>query len=196
WANPRALWTRAVESNPDDADAWSFYAEALASDGEPAEALAVTRQGLTHVDTPRLRLREAILVMQLGDRAGAIPLFRRAATGGDPRAMADLALLEADDPATLADALEWARRGALVAVTSAHAHRTHGKLALATGNRGEALDAFTRAYALEPASLQNRFNLGLVLTQLGRRAEAAPHLQACLGDPALADRAAELLRGS
>ena len=196
WASTRALWTRAVESNPDDAEAWSFYAEALASDGQPTEALAATRQGLTHIDSPRLRLREAILVMQLGDRAAAIPLFRRAAVAGDPRAMADLALLEADDPTTLADALDWARRGARVALTSAHAQRTHGKVALATGNNDEALDAFTRAYALEPTNLQNRFNLGLVLVQLGRRPEAIPHLQACLADPALATRAGQLLRGS
>jgi hypothetical protein len=195
WASPRALWTRAVESNPDDPEAWSFYAEALASEGDANEALAVTREGLQHVDTPRLRLREALLVMQLGHRDEAIPLFRRAATAGDPRAMADLALLEVDDPAKLADALDWARRAVRAAPTSAHAHRTHGKVALASDHPDEAYEAFLRAYALEPTNLQNRFNLGLVLIKLGRRTEAEPHLQACLADPALASRAAELLHG-
>jgi hypothetical protein len=196
WASTEALWARAVASNPDDGDAWSFYAEALDEAGEHALAEAVVDEGLAHVDSRRLLLRKALLLVERGHRTEALPIFLRAAQAGEPKAMSNFALLELADaerpgapPGLLDDALAWARRGATAAPTSAHAHRSHGKVALAAHHDDEALAAFTSAYELEPQSLGNRYNLALALLALHRVAEAVPHLEACLADPALADRA-------
>jgi hypothetical protein len=200
WASTEALWTRTVASNPDDGDAWSFYAEALDEAGDPALAATVVDEGLAHVDSRRLLLRKALLLVNSGHRAEAMPLFLRAAQAGEPKAMANLALLELADaekpgasPSLLADALDWARRGAAAAPTSAHAHRTHGKVALAAQHPDEALAAFTSAYELEPQNLGNRFNLALALLALHRPGEAIPHLEACAADPELAARASAAL---
>jgi hypothetical protein len=141
WASSRELWARAVESNPRDGTAWSLYAEALDEAGDPQLALAVTEQGLETAPSPRLVLRKALLLRELGHRGEALALFRRAAEAGEAIAMSDLALLELDDGIT-GDALAWARRGSAAAPGSAHAWRTHGKVALAAGAPDEALGAF------------------------------------------------------
>jgi tetratricopeptide (TPR) repeat protein len=197
WSSTEALWARAVESNPDDGEAWSFWAEALDEAGDHALAEQVVDEGLQHVDSRRLLLRKALLLVNSGHRGEALPLFLRAAQAGEPKAMSNLALLELADseakPALLDDALAWARRGAAAAPTSAHAHRTHGKVALAAQHPDEALAAFTSAYELEPQNLGNRFNLALALLALHRPADAIPHLEACAAEPGLAGRAAAAL---
>jgi tetratricopeptide (TPR) repeat protein len=200
WASTEALWARAVESNPDDGEAWSFYAEALDEAGDHALAEQVVDEGLRHVESRRLLLRKALLLVNSGHHDEALPLFQRAAEMGEPKAMANLALIELADsekpgapPRLLADALAWARRGAAAAPTSAHAHRTHGKVALAAREADEALAAFTRAYELEPENLGNRYNLALALLALHRPADAISHLEACAADPELAPRAAAAL---
>ena len=48
WATPLALWERAVESSPDDAEAWSFYAEGLAD-----SAVAPISRAPPHRPRPR-----------------------------------------------------------------------------------------------------------------------------------------------
>jgi tetratricopeptide (TPR) repeat protein len=184
WASNRALWARAVESDPADPTAWSQYAETLDVAGDVRAALAATAEGLRVAPSPVLQLREALLLREVGDAAGALVAMRAAAEAGEPKAMSNLALLElaAGD---VDDALTWARRGAAAGPLRAQAQRTHGKVALAAHAQEEALAAFTRAYALEPAYLGNRFNLALALIALGRGAEARPHLDACASDPAL-----------
>jgi Tfp pilus assembly protein PilF len=56
----------------------------------------------------------------------------------------------------------------------------------------EALEAFSRALALEPTPA-NRYNLGLALLALHRPAEALPHFEAASADPQIARSAAEAL---
>jgi tetratricopeptide (TPR) repeat protein len=190
WESGRTLWARAVESSPDDGDAWAYYADALEDEGDFEGAVAAAERGLVRdPDNPRLLLRRAMQHYGQGRTDLAEPLLRRSAEGGYARAMCNLALLlEQRDPD---EAAVWAERGAATESLLAHCQRTVGKIALARGRPAEALPAFTLARDLEP-SAPNEFNLGLVLAQLGRRDEAIPHLERAARDPQLA-RAAEAL---
>lgn len=194
WRDPRTLWQRAVASNPDDGNAWAMYVEAIVEDSEAAGDHAVAERvleaGLQHTTSPRLLLRAALMALDT-DRARGVELMRRAAEGGEPIAMANLALLLLADGAQ-PEALEWARRAALARPT-AHAQRTLGKVALAMARNEEARAAFEQALELEPGNLANRFNLALALIALGRPGEARPLLEACTADPVIGPRAVATL---
>jgi len=193
WRDGESLWGRAVASNPDDGGAWSMYAEAVASNGQRERAIAIVREGKTHSRAPRLVMREALLSLEVGDRATGSALMREAASAGEHRAMSNLALLLLEDGAS-AEALAWARRSVQEVPLYEKGQRNLGKVALAAGYPEEALVAFERAYALQPRSLPNRFNLALALIAVQRNADARPHLEACLADPALRTRAQVLLQ--
>jgi protein O-mannosyl-transferase len=194
WRNATTLWERAVVSNPYDGNAWAMYVDAIAGDlehdGDRVLAERVIAEGLEHTSSPRLLLRQALIVLGT-DRPRGLALMRRAAEGGEPIAMSNLALLLLADRAK-DEALAWARQGAQLR-PNAHAQRTLGKVALAMGRNDEALSAFQHAFELEPHNLANRFNLGLVLVALHRTDEARRHLEACANDPIIGPRARELL---
>lgn len=192
WRDPVTLWHRAVTVNPRDGDAWSMYAEALDDIGESQQAIEAVLRGLHRTSSPRLVMREALIVLEHGERGHGEKLMRAAAQGGEPRAMANLAVLELAD-GQIADALVWARKGAAASPLYANGQRIHGKVALAAHEPAEALAAFQQALVLEPDSAANRFNLALALIDLGRRSEARPYLEASLKDPGLAPRARALL---
>jgi tetratricopeptide (TPR) repeat protein len=192
WASPRALWERAASSNPHDGLAWSFYAEAVAGEGDLQAALDIVDDGLEHVQAPRLILRKALILLELGRRDVAMPLLRRAAEAGEAIAQSDLAVFELD-AGRAREALDWARRAAWASPGAPHAARIHGLAALANDLPSEALAAFERAYTLEPMNLVNRLNLGVALVASHRLANARPHLEACLGDPRLGPRARAVL---
>ena len=192
WRDGVSLWERAVRSNPADGDAWSMYADAVIDAGRPELAFDVLRQGARHSRSPRLLLRKALFVLRYGQRAAALEIMRQAAEAGDERAMTNLALLHLED-GRLAEAVTWSRRATEVAPLYVNGQRNRGKVALAARQPAEALDAFTRAYRLEPRKLDNRFNLALALIELGRLAEARPHLEACLDNPALRELAQQQL---
>ena len=189
WRDGRTLWERAVASNPADGDAWSMYSEALMDDGDPQRAMEVVATGLRLSRAPRLLMRKALLALKYGnDRAHAEELMRVAADAGEPKAMTNLALLLLEDGKP-ADAIAWARKATEVAPSYANGYRIRGKVELASQLPGEALASFEHAHALSPGDLGNRYNLGLALQQLHRPDEARPHFEACVADPALADRA-------
>ena len=191
WRDNVTLWQRAVSSSPGDSDAWSQYAEALSEAGDADGARAAVARGMELAPSPRLQLHAALLVLG-SDRARGIELMRLAATGGEPHAMTNLAvLLDADGKH--AEALDWARRAVATLPLYAHGHRIRGKVALAGHQLDEALAAFERAYELEPQSLVNRYNVALALVALGRFDEARPHLEAALSDPQLAAQAQQQL---
>jgi Flp pilus assembly protein TadD len=206
WRDAMTLWQRATEVAPGDGDAWSMYADALDDAGEPQQASEAVMRGLHHTSSPRLVMREALLVMEQGDPAHGRALMHKAAELGEPRAMANVALLELR-AGHFADAQTWARKSTQAAPLYANGQRIRGKVALAAGadaqSRGdlagaaaaneEARAAFVQALALEPGNRANHLNLALALLQLGRRDEARPHLEACLPDPTLGDRARALL---
>ncbi len=181
WRDAQTLWERAVHSNSDDGNAWSNYVEALDDAGRFDLAEAAVETGLTHTRSARLVMHEGLIVLKTGDRARGLALMRDAASGGDPRAMANLAVFLLDD-GNLDDALAWARRATVASPTYVNGFRILGKVALAAGRLDEALAAFTHAYAWEPDQRANRFNLALALIALHRAAEARPHLEACATD--------------
>ena len=191
WRDSRTLWERAVRSNPHDTKSWSLYVDALTAANEPARAAAALDRALVVAPSPRLLLRQALMVIH-DDRPRGIELMRRAAEGDEPRAMTNLALLLSEDGQHEA-ALTWARRAVERLPAYANGHRIVGKVALQANLPVEALAAFERAYVLEPRNQVNRLNLAVALIQNGRPAEARPHLEACLSDPALAARARQLL---
>jgi tetratricopeptide (TPR) repeat protein len=193
WRDAESLWERAVTVNPDDGGAWSMYADAVASSGQRDRARAIVQEGKQHSREPRLLMREALFLVEAGDRAAGIALMRQAASAGEYRAMSNLALLLHADGAK-EEALAWARRSVQQVPRYEQGQRTLGKIALELGRTSEALAAFERAYALQPHHLSNRYNLGLALIALGRGAEARPHLEACTSDPALAAGARALLQ--
>jgi Flp pilus assembly protein TadD len=192
WRDAVTVWQRATEVNPRDADGWSMYAEALDDAGEPQRALEAVIAGMHHASSPRLIMREGLIVLEHGDRAYGEVLMKRAAEGGEERAMANYAALALQDGKT-ADALAWARKATAVAPEYVNGHRIRGKVALAAGQAQEALAAFEAALALEPDNPANHYNAALALIQLGRGAEARPHLEACLGDPRVGVQAKQLL---
>lgn len=188
WEDSETLWQRATESNPHDGDAWSLYAEAVHEQRRPDVAFAVLRDALAATDSPRVKLRVALLVLDYGQRSVALRHMREAAEAGEYRAMANLALLLHQDGAH-DEALAWARRAVAAAPQYANGQRVLGKVALALGHTPEALAAFERAYALERTNLANRFNLAIALRAAGRVAEARVHFEACLADPKLGPQA-------
>lgn len=193
WRGARTLWSRAVASNPHDANAWSMYAEALVEGGDLAGAERVIEAGLARTSDRRLLLRRALLLVRGGDRAGAQSWMLRAADAGEPIAMTNLALMLADS-AEPAAALAWARKAVAAAPLYTNGYRILGKIALAQHLPDEAYAAFSRAVALDPTST-NRYNVALALAALGRTAEARAELELAARDPALAARAhAELAR--
>lgn len=191
WHDDGTLWERAVTSNPHDSNAWSLYVDALIAANEPERASEALAQGLELTHSPRLVLREALMVIRT-DRARGIELMRAAAEGGEPRAMTNLALLLSEG-GHQEQALEWARRAVQLMPAYANGHRILGKVALAAHARAEALSAYERAYQLEPLNLANRFNLALALIENGLPAEARRHLEATLADPRFAASAKRLL---
>jgi tetratricopeptide (TPR) repeat protein len=192
WKDTETLWQRAVAVNPKDGNAWSLYAEAISERGRSDIVCDVLRTALQHSDSPRVKLRIALLTLSHGKRSKAIETMREVAEAGEYRAMANLALLLHQDGAN-DEAIAWARRAVGTAPRYVAGQRARGKIALAIGNAEEALAAFERAYALEPRNLGNRFNLGLALRALGRITEARPHFEACLSDATLGPQARSLL---
>jgi Flp pilus assembly protein TadD len=192
WESGVPLWRRAVETNPNDGNAWGAYAEAVLEAGDASRADEIVHQGLQHVRSPRLVMRQALLALGHGDRTNGLSLMREAAEGGEFRAMTNLALLLAQDGKS-AEALEWGRRSVALVPLYANGHRVLGKIALDANDVNTAVTAFEQAYALEPRNLTNRYNLALALLRVGRVAEARVHLEACLADPTLAPRVRPLL---
>lgn len=189
WESSATLWRRAVDTNPADGIAWSMYAEAV-PDADTANE--IVQKGLSHVRSPRLVMRQALLLLARGDHAQGVALMREAAKGGEYRAMTNLALSLAQE-GKQAEALEWARRSVAAVPLYANGQRVLGKILLDTDQPHAAVTAFERAYALEPNNLTNRYNLALALIRVGRADEARAHLQACLQDPMLASRARQLM---
>ncbi len=192
WSDAELLWSRAVESNPDDGMAWSMYAQAVSERGRPDLALEIVHEGLAHVKHPRLQMRQALLLVQGGDRVAGIAAMREAAEGGEGRAMSNLALLLLDDHDTQ-NALVWAKRGTDAMPMYGPAYMTYGKVALAAQRPQDALVAFRHAFELAPDDCTNRYNLALAELEAKDLAAAREHAQSCVADPRLGRRVQALL---
>lgn len=193
WQHSTLLWERAVSSNPRDADACSFYAQAVIDIGRADDAIAIVDDCLEQATSPRLVLRKAMLLVAQHRHADAIALLETIATAAYPRAINDLALL-LDKEKRTTEALHRAREVGRVAPGYAIGQRTHGKIALGQGHAEEARVAFQRALELDPRDPTNRFNLGLALLATGRAAEAYGHFVACSNAPDIGARCRAMLR--
>ncbi len=192
WHDSATLWQSAVASNPNDGKAWSMYADATAEGGDLELAQAIVREGLTHTRDPRLLMRDALILIKLGERGPALQAMRIAAEAGEPRAMTNLGLMLLEEGRT-DEALTWVRRGSEVLPMYAAGLRARGKVALAAGLFDEARRAFEHGYAIEP-TVTNRYNLGLVLLQQGLFEEARVLFEGCVDDPVLGPRARAALQ--
>ncbi len=181
WSDSATLWERATVSNPRDGDAWNAYVGELFERGERAQAFVALREALRHTRSPRLLLREAIVVLEYGKHDKGVELMMEAASGGEPRAMANLAVLLSQDGHG-EQALMWARKAVLVAPMYARGHRALGEVALSQGKLLEALLALQRAHALSPIDLPTRYMLASALIELHQPEQARPHLEACIRD--------------
>jgi len=192
WRDATSLWARAVRSNPLDGNAWSMYSEALADAGQAEAADAAVAAGLARTSSPRLALRKAMLLVRSGDHVNSRVWMQRAAEGGEPTAMSNLALMLHDGNDAVG-ALTWARKAVATSPLYAQGYRVLGKIALEWREHDEARVAFTRAIELEPVNLENRYNLGLVLVALGRLDEARAQFTRCLASPRIAPLARQQL---
>ena len=192
WATNEELWQRAIASNPQDGSAWAMYLEALGEDSRPDLQRAVIAEALAHSRLPRIVLHAALLELADGNRAQGEALMREAASHGEPRAMANLANLLAEDR-DLDEALRWARYATTASPSYANGHRIRGKVARLAGRGDEAGRAFERAYLLEPDVAVNRFNLALSRFDAGKLGDARTLLESIVADPAVGDRARALL---
>jgi tetratricopeptide (TPR) repeat protein len=128
WADPIALWQRALRSNPDDGDAWSVYADELASAGDQPLADHAVAEGLTHSHAPKLLLRDALFAIGRGQRAAGISRLREAADA----------------------ALAWAQRSIATAPEYPSGYISLGRVALVAHRPDLALPAFAHGFAYEP----------------------------------------------
>ena len=176
WRDKLALWENAVASNPYDGNAWSTYVEALASSGQHERALVEANRGIAIAPAPRLQMQLGLLLLST-DRAQARTLMQRAAEGGIPQAMTNLAVLITDDGHP-ADALPWARRATELLPRYTLGFRILGKIALVAGRTDEAIAAFERTLALEP-TCTNQKSLANALRTANRNDEAARILGSC-----------------
>lgn len=190
WRDTVTLWKRATVSNPQDGDAWSSYAEALIEAGQPEHAIDAVAAGLRATMSPRLVLREALLVLEHGQRPQGMALMRRAAELGEVRAMSNLAVLLAAE-GHVDEARTWAQRATTISPVYAKGFRVLGSLEAQTQHFDAAVEAYRRALALTPVDLALRLDLANVLIELHRYEEARPHLVACLLDPTLGRSALE-----
>ena len=114
WKDTETLWQRAVAVNPKDGNAWSLYAEAISERARPDIVFDVLRTAMEHTDSPRVKLRVAMLLLSHGERGKAIETMREAAEAGEYRAMTNLALLLHQD-GKHDEAIAWARRAVATA---------------------------------------------------------------------------------
>ncbi|GEM_PF-4969238 len=178
WSSDLALWERVTVASPRDGEGWSKYAQALDDVGNQEAAMAAVETGLAHVRSARLLMRKATFLLAHGRRAEAIELLTEAANKREPRAMANLALVLAED-GKRDEALYWARNATRGSFPYIPGLAARGKIAFDAGLDGEALSMFERVYTLAPRDAINRYNLALVLIRLHRAPEALPHLVAC-----------------
>jgi tetratricopeptide (TPR) repeat protein len=143
WTSSVALYTRAIDSNPQDASMREALAIALATDGRVEEAAAVVERGLVlDPNHPYLLQRKARLLAAVGKTDEALAAAARAAESGMSSAMFTYAQL-LRDVGKPADALPWAERAAKRKPLPDYV-RMHGQLLLDLGRPGEA------AAVLEP----------------------------------------------
>jgi Tfp pilus assembly protein PilF len=94
--------------------------------------------------------------------------------------MNSLALVTAEDPKRLDEALGYARNAATLAPERGEIADTYGWLLYQAGKTKEAATMLTRAAALLPQAAVVQFHTGMALSREGRTPEARQHLDRAL----------------
>jgi tetratricopeptide (TPR) repeat protein len=150
WRDSVSLWARAVESNPDDGEAWGLYSEQLEATEDRVGAAEALELGLRHTRHPRLLVDKGIAAYEAGRRDEARTLLREGAAADDPYAMSNLALVLLYDKQP-AEALTWARRAVANGGEHAELEDTLCQVAAGAGEKAEAVAACKRALVMRPA---------------------------------------------
>ena len=177
WTSSVELFTRALESNPDDPLAYSRLAMAQDMTMHAKRALATVERGLARFPTHIPLLNSKVFILESMQRhADALATARFASATGAASAKWTLAgLLQHDH--LLAEALPLARAAYEKHPELAHYARRYSEIALALGDAGAAVGAL-RAIAFP--LVRDHFELGLALLELGRTAEAERELATAL----------------
>lgn len=187
WRDAKTLWARAVDTSPHDGDAWSQYIEALDESGAHEASQSALATALAHSGSPKLLMRQALMLNKRGDAAEALVVMQRAAEAGEPFAMSNLAVMLFAD-GRREEAIGWAKRGVARLPLYVNGLRVLGRVTLGSGRPNDALGPFQRALSLEPQNPVNHYNLAVTYIALGDRARARPYIDACSVDPVLAAR--------
>jgi tetratricopeptide (TPR) repeat protein len=177
-----AAFRRALEANPESAEARVDLAAALAAQDKPLAAIGALREAVAAApDNPTARYNLGVLLHHQGDLDGALVHLRRAVelAPADGEAWLELAGALLDIGAA-GEALAPTRRARELGANEAGAHFAEGRALLALGRVGESIASLEAAHAADPAD-------GQVAHLLARLLAGAP-------DPALrsGERAVEL----
>jgi tetratricopeptide (TPR) repeat protein len=163
-------------------EAWTGWARArLATDG-PQPALAIVREGRTHIPrSPPLVLLEADIFLRLHQPEHAVATFTAALplVPGDASIRQRLGEIQRD-LGQIDAALASLRDAVAVDPTSAAAWNALGMTLGGAGQLDKAEEAFRAAIAHDATDHRYFFNLGLALVRLGRGREARPYFEKTL----------------
>jgi len=187
---------KATELSPLDSEAVSLVAVYLTEEGHAQEAADFLAPYVDAVrpDIDLLTARGMALAAQ-GRREEALATFARARQADPSNAMVlvnvGTVYLMANDRVRARQAFEAALD---IDPGVARAHNSLGVIAAREGRLDEAIERWKRAVALDPADYQTLFNLGSVLRDRGREAEARPYLEAYLRAAPVALEARDIAR--
>jgi len=175
-------WRKAVQLDPDDANAHFHLALALTGIDQVREAAEEYRKACDlDPHQPGWFAHLAASLSQTGDLDGAVVNFRKSLTldPSNPGVEADLgAVLFQNGQAQ--EGYEHMRKAVDMAPDFADGHTYLGTALAGMGRMDEAVAELQKAIALSPASVEARFNLGLVLGLRGDFAGAVGAFQKCV----------------
>ena len=174
-----AALRKAVALNPQDGQNVALLATTLADAGRAAHALAILETYARRPDADiDVLMAQGIAYSQMRRPADALAAFERVRQMDASNAMALVNIatvhLDGGDHARARAALE-----AALALNPrlARAHNALGVIAAETGHVEEAVEHWTKAVDLEPGELDTVYNLGLLLWNAGRKANARPYFE-------------------
>jgi arylsulfatase A-like enzyme/Tfp pilus assembly protein PilF len=190
---------KAFVMNPHDAETAALLGRYLNDSGRPREALALLEPFAKALDPlPDVLMSWGVGLAQLGRGGDALAAFEQVRKRDPANALALVNVgtvhLMARDYGRAKEAFE----GALALNPNmARAHNSLGVIAAETGNADEAIERWKRAVQAEPRDVDTLFNLGSLLRQRGRIAEARLYLERFLKEapPALYGRDIARVRG-
>jgi Flp pilus assembly protein TadD len=172
-------WRKALQLDPDDAEAHFSLAVALTGNNQEREAVEEYRTACT-LDTHQAAwlAHLAASLAQTGDLYGAVVNYRKslALDPSSPGAEADLGSVLFETGQTQ-EGYEHLRKAVEMAPDFPDGHNQMGTALAKMGRMDEAVDELRKAITLLPTSVEYRFNLGFVLGLRGDFPGAVAALQ-------------------